>query len=150
MVSEAPIKPNEIVQIDTWFLNKSNMFLTCIDKFTMHVSIHPITGRNSITIVEILKHRFAILGRPCKIVADNEFNTAYIKNFLSQEDVMYHFTSPNTHTGNSVIERFHLTLNEHIRLFKLNKENKQTDDKTLFLKQLKYIMTLFILLQNIN
>lgn len=82
MTSETPNKPNEIVHTDIWFLNKHNMFLTFIDKLTKHASIHPIADRNSITIVEVLKHRFATLGKPVKIVADNEFNTTYIKKLF--------------------------------------------------------------------
>lgn len=133
-LSDTPLQSNEVVHIDIWFLNKTLTFLTCIDKLTKHVSAHYLSDKNSITIAGKLRERFSIMGKPSKIVADNEFNTAYIKNFLSSENVEYHFTSPNVHTGNSDIERFHLTLNEHIRLFKLSLRDEQIDDSTLVFK----------------
>lgn len=130
-VTETPLKSNEILHVDIWFLDKNTTFLTCIDKLTKHVSIHHLNDKNSITMAEKLRERFAILGKPCKIVADNEFNTAYIRDFLNSENIDFHFTSPNTHTGNSDIERFHLTLNEHVRLFKLENRDMNVDNKTL-------------------
>lgn len=133
-VTETPREANEIVHIDVWFLNKNTTFLTCIDKLTKHVSIHYLTDKNSLTIVEMLRQRFAILGKPTKIVADNEFKTALVKDFLNSEKINFHFTSPNTHTGNADVERFHLTLNEHIRLFKLEQKDTYFDDRALVYK----------------
>lgn len=136
-VTETPIQSNEIIHVDIWFLNKQTTFLTCIDKLSKHVSVHYISDKNSLTIVEKLRERFSVLGKPGKIIADNEFNTAFIRNFLNAEDVEFHFTSPNTHTGNSDIERFHLTLNEHIRLFKLDRKDNDLDDKALVYKSVQ-------------
>lgn len=133
-ITETPIRSNEIVHIDIWFLSRNITFLTIIDKLTKHVSIHYLNDKNSITITEKLRERFAVLGKPVKIIADNEFNTALIRDFLNSEEVDFHFTSPNTHTGNSDIERFHLTLNEHIRLFKLEQKDKDFDDRALVYK----------------
>lgn len=73
-VTETPLTSNEIIHIDIWFLSKKMAFLTCIDKLTKHVSAHYLPDRNSVTIVDMLLERFSILGKPRKIVADNEFN----------------------------------------------------------------------------
>jgi len=62
----------EIIHVYIWFLNKTLMFLTCIDKPTKHASTHCLADRNSITINSTLKNRFAIYGKPKKIIADNE------------------------------------------------------------------------------
>lgn len=102
-----------------------------------HVSVHYLTDKNSISIVEKLRERFAILGKPNRIIADNEFNTAFIRDYLNSEEIDFHFTSPNTHTGNADIERFHLTLNEHIRLFKLEQKDKDLDDRALVYKSVQ-------------
>lgn len=136
-VTETPVKSNEIIHIDVWFLSKNMTFLTCIDKLTKHVSIHYLSDKNSLTIVEKLRERFAILGKPEKIIADNEFNTAVVRDFLKSENVDFHYTSPNTHTGNADVERFHLTLNEHIRLFKLDRKDRDLDDKALVFKSVE-------------
>ena len=122
-VTETPIQSNEIIHVDIWFLTKQTTFSTCIDELSKHISVHFISDKNSLTIVEKLRESFSDLGKPRKIIADNEFNTAFIRNFLNAKDVEFHFTSPNKHIRNSYIERFHLTFNERIRLFKLDRKD---------------------------
>ena len=116
---------------------QADNFLTYVDKLSEHVSVHYLSDKNSLTIIETLRERFPILGKPGEIIADNELNTAFIRNVLNTEDVEFDFTSPNTHTGNTNIERFHLTLNEHIRLFKLDRKDNDLDDKALVYKSVQ-------------
>ena len=82
-VKETPIQSNGIIHVDIWFLNKQTTFLTCVDKLSKHISVHYISDKNSLTIVEKLRERFSILGKPGNIIADSEFNTAFIRNFLN-------------------------------------------------------------------
>lgn len=129
-ISETPNEPNEIVHGDLFFCHKST-FLTIIDKFTKHLMTQKLNDRNSITIVELLRNRFAIFGKPKKIVLDNEFNNINIKDFLRQENIQAHFTSPRSHTGNSDIERVHGTLNEHLRILEIESPNLNSVEKVL-------------------
>lgn len=87
---------------------------------------------NSITITELLRNRFSIFGKPKKIILDNEFNNVNIKDFLRQENVEVHFTSPRSHTGNSDVERVHGTLNEHLRILEAAKSKLNPVEKVLF------------------
>ncbi|XP_054746488.1 putative uncharacterized protein DDB_G0282499 [Anastrepha obliqua] len=58
-----------------------------------------------------------------KFVFDNEFNSLNVKEFLEKEGIEYHSTKPNSHTGNSDVERLNNTLTEKIRT--LNIEEKR-------------------------
>lgn len=55
------------------------------------------------------------------MVFDNEFNNENVKEFLRAKGIEYHITKPNSHTGNSYIERLNNTITEKIRT--LNIEN---------------------------
>lgn len=130
-ISETPNEPNEIIHGDLFFCHKQ-VFLTIIDKFTKHLMAQKLNDRNSITIIELLRNRFSIFGKPKKIVLDNEFNNINVKDFLRQESVQVHFTSPRSHTGNSDIERVHGTLNEHLRILEIENHNLNAVEKVLF------------------
>lgn len=47
---------------------------------------------------------------------ETDFTTAMFRDFLEKKNIAFHLTTPNRHTGNSDIERFHSNFNEHIRL----------------------------------
>lgn len=118
--TETPTEINQIIHIDTYVIMKHS-FLTIIDKFSKFGSAYYLTDRNHVTIIEQLEEHFTKIGKPKKIVADNEFKAVQIKEFLQTEDIMLHLTKPNSHTGNSDIERFHSTIAEKIRILILNK-----------------------------
>lgn len=119
--TETPGSPNEIVHTDVFYCFRS-CFLTTIDRFTKLASVHKLPDRNMVTIKIKLQERFAWLGKPKKLTMDNEFNNASIRLFCRENDIIPHFTTPNSHTGNADVERLHSTLLEHIRILK-NTEN---------------------------
>ena len=119
--TETPSKSNEIIHIDTYVIKRFH-FLTIIDKFSKYGVAYPLNDRNHITIIEQLEDYFTKIGKPKKIIADNEFKAIRIKEFLANENVELHLTKPNSHTGNADIERFHNTIAEKFRiLYKLEK-----------------------------
>lgn len=121
LVTETPSERNEIVHIDTYVM-KRNYFLTVIDKFSKFGAAYPLNDRNHVTIIEQLENHFAKIGKPKKIVADNEFKAIRIKEFLEKENIELHLTKPNSHTGNADIERLHNTIAEKFRiLYKLER-----------------------------
>lgn len=94
-----------------------------------------MNDRNHITIIEQLEDHFAKLGKPRKMIADNEFKAARIKEFLDKENIELHLTKPNSHTGNSDIERFHSTITEKFRI--LYKTEKGLSMKQLIQKAIR-------------
>lgn len=125
--TETPTNINQIIHIDTYVFKKCN-FLTTIDKFSKFGAVYYLTDRNHITLIEQLEDHFAKIGKPNKIIADNEFKAIQIKELLEKEEISLHLTKPNSHTGNSDVERFHNTLAEKLRILLLN-------DSTLTIKQ---------------
>lgn len=120
--TETPTDINEIIHIDTYIIMK-NIFLTVIDKFSKFGSAYYLTDRNHLTLIEQLEEHFAKVGKPKKIVADNEFHSIYIKEFLQTENISLHLTKANSHTGNADIERLHSTIAEKFRILKFNRTN---------------------------
>lgn len=119
--TEIPIDKNEIIHTDI-YTNTGNKFITFIDKFSKFATAYPILHPNHTQIIE----RFRLFfnhKKPKKIVADNGFKDTNIVDFLREEGIEFHLTKPNSHTGNSDIERLHNTLNEKIRI--LNIEQKR-------------------------
>lgn len=133
-LTETPTEKNEIIHVDTYVM-KGNHFLTVIDKFSKFGAAYPLSDRNHITIIEQLEDHFAKLGKPKKIVADNEFRTTRIKEFLDNENIELHLTKPNSHTGNAAIERFHNTVAEKFRIF--YKQQKDLTVKQLIQKAIR-------------
>ncbi|CAD7077050.1 unnamed protein product [Hermetia illucens] len=54
-----------------------------------------------------------------------------VKEFLRQESIEIHFTSPRSHTGNSDISRAHSSLLEHIRTLTLTERDMSISEKVL-------------------
>lgn len=114
------------------------MYLTTIDKLTKYATVHNIKDRTWISLLNAIKHRIQNLGKPNKIIADNEFDIISIKQFLNENEIDLYLTTPNHKTGNSDVERLHQTLNEHIRLFKADPNNEDTIHDKVFKSILYY------------
>lgn len=119
--SEMPTSKNQIIHVDT-YVNRKQSFMVFIDKFTKFATAYPIEHRNHTEIIEKLRMYFNH-KKPKKIVADNEFKYVNIKEFLRQESVELHLVKPNSHTGNSDVERLNNTLTEKLRILNLDQPN---------------------------
>lgn len=137
-ITETPSKHNDIIHIDIWYPQKGIMYLTTIDKLTKYATVHNIKDRTWISLLNAIKHRIQNLGKPNKIIADNEFDIISIKQFLNENEIDLYLTTPNHKTGNSDVERLHQTLNEHIRLFKADPNNEDIIHDKVFKSILYY------------
>lgn len=120
-ITETPSSVNEIVHIDT-YVNSKHSFVLFIDKFSKHAVGFYLPDRNNQTIISKINEFLAIKGPVKKFIFDNEFNSKNVRDFLIQEGIEFHATKPNSHTGNSDVERLNNTLTEKIRT--LNLEEK--------------------------
>ena len=139
-ITETPTKPLEIIHMDIWFKSKGKPYLTVIDKFTKHAQIIPLKSRNWSDLKNGFMQYIGSFGKPMKIVTDQEkgFNSLNFTNFLNNEGICIHFTTPNNHTSNGDIERFHNTLNEHLRILNVvEKEIGLPPDEDPIIKALK-------------
>jgi len=63
------------------------------------------------------------MGKPDKIIDDNEFNSIRIKGTIT--GIKLHLTKPNSHTGNADVERIHNSIVEKLRVkYKTEKQNR--------------------------
>lgn len=68
-------------------------------------------------------------GIPQQIVSDNgtEFNNETVKELLSLHKIKVHFTTPYHYESNSIVERFHSTIIEHLRILKETYPDEKLD-----------------------
>lgn len=119
--TELPTDKNQIIHIDT-YVNRKQPFLIFIDKFTKFATAYPLENRTHVEIIEKLKIYFNH-KKPIKLVADNEFKHVNIKEFLNQQNVELHLSKPNSHTGNSDVERLNNSLTEKLRILNVEQLN---------------------------
>lgn len=110
------------------YRKKGNAYITFIDKFSKHAQIIPIQSRNWNDLKNALVIYLGNQGKPKKIINDQlkGFSSINFLNFLKNEGIEIHLTTPNNHTSNADIERFHSTLNEHLRLREADKKINKT------------------------
>ena len=122
--TETPTGPFQIYHSDIWYINNNQMYVTMIDKFTKYAMIEEIPERTTLTLIKAYLKLFLLMKKPNKIILDNEggFRSPLFTDFLEKQNIEYHFTTPNRHTGNSDVERLHGTLNEQIRILKIREQ----------------------------
>lgn len=123
-------KPFEIVHIDSVSLDKQK-FLTIVDSFSKYAQAYPLISMQRTEIVKNLLNFFSHHGIPKMIIADNggEFKNDLLQEFLQIHKVNIHFISSQHPQSNGIVERFHSTLIEHVRLFN-NREDFKNEHIT--------------------
>lgn len=133
VLTEIVGKPFQLIHMDIFkFDNQS--FLTIIDAFSKLGQAIPITGKTAIAICDALLEYLQFYGTPARITADNgkEFKNESVSELLTTHKINIHFTTPFHHESNSLIERFHSTLIEHLRIL------RETYDCTTPTQLMKY------------
>lgn len=117
MLTNTPTKPFQIIHIDV-FTFGNRQYLTIVDAFSKFAQAIYIEGKTAIHISNALIKYFTSFGVPQNIVADNgkEFKNEIIKDILNLHKIKVHFTTPYHHESNSIVERFHSTIIEHLRI----------------------------------
>jgi hypothetical protein len=127
-ITETPKDIKEIIHMDI-YTNSKNNFLTFIDRFSKFATAFYLNDRNNQTIIEKLREFKSQRGYFKKLIADNEFKSVNIKDFLKNENIKFHLVKSNNHTGNSDIERLHSTLGEKIRTLGIESKNLSINEK---------------------
>ena len=119
MLTQTASRPFEIIHIDVFIFDGKN-YLTLVDAFSKLGQAIFIEGKTAIHVSNALIKYFTFYGTPEKLVADNgtEFNNETVKELLKLHKINVHFTTPTHHESNGVIERFHSTLIEHLRVLR--------------------------------
>lgn len=87
------------------------------------------SDKNPTTIADRLIDYFSKFGTPREIISDNgtEFKNKTICEILKLYKIKIHFTTTGHHESNSLVERLHSTLIEHMRILKLMDKNVPTE-----------------------
>lgn len=119
MLTETPTKPFQILHMDA-FVMEQKIFLTIIDAFSKLAQAFEIPAKTAIHISEKLITYFTFYGTPEKIISDQgkEFNNSIVKELLKLHKINVHFITVRNPQSNGLLERFHSTLLEHIRILK--------------------------------
>ena len=116
-------RPFQIVHVDSITLENVK-FLTIIDSFSKYAQAYKLNCAQGLEVASKLIKYFTHHCIPEQIISDNglEFKNSVVKELLAVHKINVHFISTQHPESNGIIERFHSTLIEHIRL--LNNQNQ--------------------------
>jgi len=129
--------PFDHIYIDTITFDNTT-YLTVIDSFSRYGQALFIESKNPIDIKFCLLEYFTQHNIPRTITSDNgkEFDNDLIKDFANDLNIDWHFNIPNRPQGRALVERFHSTLLENIRVLKT--KNPILKIKEIVLKSVIY------------
>ena len=121
-VTPTASKPLETLFIDILTLDKSK-FLTIVDQFSKFAQAYLLKSSSSLDVMDALINHCTHHGVPKTISLDNapEFQSSAVREFALLHGINLHFVSSQHPESQGIVERFHGTLLEHIRL--LNERN---------------------------
>ena len=129
-LTETPSKPFEKVNIDTLTLERRK-YLTLIDQFSKNTQVYYLKNLNANSIVNALIKYFNNYKVPEEITFDagTEFNNNSVTELLKMYKIKPHVTCISNPKSNGIIERFHSTLIEHLRIINQREELKNATNE---------------------
>ena len=120
-----PCKPFETVHIDLLQV-ENEKYLTFVDAFSKYAQAYHLRDATAISVVQALLKLFTHHGIPLTIVSDQgpEFTNQVFLEFIRLHKIQHHKILAHTPNENGIVERFHSTVLEHLRILKLEKRNE--------------------------
>lgn len=124
-----PHKPYQVAHADVLTIEQDK-YLTVIDAFTKYAQVYRLPDCTAPNVVKALLTFSAHHGFPLCLVTDQgtEFTNQVVSEFLKLHKVQHHKIAAHAPNENGMIERFHSTLLEHVRLLKLQHKNEPTQN----------------------
>lgn len=124
-----PQKPYQTAHVDVLTIEQDK-YLTIIDSFSKYAQVYRLPDCTAPNIVKALLTFSTHHGFPMCVVTDQgtEFVNQVVLEFLKLHKVQHHKIAAHAPNENGMIERFHSTLLEHIRLLKLQHKNEPTSN----------------------
>ena len=125
-----PSKSFQKINVDTLTLERKN-YLTIIDAFSKYAQVYYLKNLNATTIADALIKFFTNYKVPKEITHDagTEFNNNLVKELLNLYKIKIHMTCIANPKSNGIIERFHSTFIEHLRIINQRVELKKYKSK---------------------
>lgn len=120
-------KPFEIVHMDL-FTAQSEKYLTFVDSFSKYGQAYHLRDGTAVSIIQGLLTYCTHHGLPLTLVTDNgtEFTNQMFAEFTRLHKIKHHRTLANSPNDNGIIERFHSTLLEHLRILRVKQKGEPT------------------------
>lgn len=118
-------KPLEIVHMDL-FTAHNEKYLTFVDVFSKYGQAYHLRDGTAISILQGLLQYSTHHGLPLTIITDNgtEFTNQMFAEFTRLHKINHHRTLAHAPNDNGIIERFHSTLLEHLRILRLRQKDE--------------------------
>lgn len=113
-------KPFEIVHMDL-FTAQNEKYVTLIDVFSKYGQAYNLRDGTALSVIQALLTFSTHHGLPLTIITDRgtEFSNQMFSEFCKTHKITHHTTLAHAPNDNGNIERFHLTLLEHLRILRL-------------------------------
>jgi hypothetical protein len=118
-------KPFEVIHMDL-FTAQSEKYITFVDVFSKYGQAYHLRDGTAISIIQALLKYSSHHRLPLAIVTDNgtEFTNQLFAEFLRLHRISHHRTLAHSPNDNGIIERFHSTLLEHLRILRLTRKDE--------------------------
>lgn len=118
-------KPFELVHLDLLTI-QSEKFLTIVDAFSKYAQAYHLRDGTAVSVVQAVLNFCTHHGIPITIVTDNgtEFTNQLVAEFVKMHKIQHHRVAPHTPNENGIVERFHSTVLEHLRILKLGQKSE--------------------------
>lgn len=118
-------KPFQLLHLDLLTI-QGEKFLTIVDSFSKYSQAYYLRDGTALSVVQGLLNYFTHHGIPITIVSDNgpEFSNQLFSEFVRIHKMQHHKVAPHTPNENGIVERFHSTILEHLRILKLEKKGE--------------------------
>jgi hypothetical protein len=118
-------KPFELLHLDLLTI-QGEKFLSLVDSFSKYAQAYYLRDGTALSVVQALLKYFTHHSIPLNIISDNgpEFNNQLFNEFIRIHKIQHHKTAPHTPNENGIVERFHSTILEHLRILRLEKKNE--------------------------
>lgn len=115
-----PTRPFEIVHLDLLSV-ETQKYLTIVDAFSKYAQAYFLRDATAISVIQAILKFCSHHGLPLTVVTDRgpEFTNQLFMEFLRLHNIQHHKILAYTPNENGIVERFHSTILEHLRILKL-------------------------------
>lgn len=118
-------RPFELVHLDLLTI-QNDKFLTIVDAFSKYGQAYYLRDGTAVSVIQALLHFCTHHGMPITIVTDNgtEFTNQLLAEFVRIHKIQHHRVAPHAPNENGIVERFHSTILEHLRILKISEKSE--------------------------
>lgn len=118
-------RPFELIHMDLLTI-QNEKFLTIVDAFSKYAQAYYLRDGTAISVVQALLRFCTHHGIPITIVTDNgpEFTNQLVAEFARVHKINHHKVAPHAPNENGIVERFHSTILEHLRILKIGQKSE--------------------------